>query len=158
MSHHRAALLTIAAAAVMDTACGLLYSAAEHVSTGHALFCAVGNAVTEGACTTPATTAGHWIDLAEFLLVVPLFGAAFSLFTSGLTGSQVREHVRASESRVKQHVEDRLAEHRQPHIAAKIDALNETVAGFADGVLALLAARVKDEPAATRGTARKERT
>ena len=38
---------------------------------------------------------------------VPLFGATFSLFTSGLTGS----HVAASERRVKAHLEDRLRHH-----------------------------------------------
>lgn len=103
---HRAAAVTISAAALADVACGVLYAAAEHLPVGRALYCAVGNAVTEGACTAPVTAAGRWIDLAEFLLVVPLFAATFSLFTSGLTAGHIRRHVAASEKRIKQHVQD----------------------------------------------------
>jgi GH25 family lysozyme M1 (1,4-beta-N-acetylmuramidase) len=105
--HHKGAVLTIAAAAVTDIACGLAYAAAEHTGTGYALYCAAGNAVTEGACTAPATAAGHLIDLAEFMLVVPLFAATFSLFTSGLAAG----HVQAAEQRIKDHVEARLRRH-----------------------------------------------
>lgn len=104
---HRAAVVTIVAAGVTDVVCGLVYAGAEHISAGHALYCAVGNAVTEGACTAPVTAAGHWVNLLEFLLVVPLFAAAFSLFTSGLTGA----HVRRAEKRIKAHVEERLKHH-----------------------------------------------
>lgn len=103
---HRAAAVTISVAVALDVACGLLYGAAEHLPAARALYCAVGNAVTEGACTAPATAAGRWVNLAEFLLVVPLFAATFSLFTSGLTGAHVRRHVEASEERLKQHVSD----------------------------------------------------
>ncbi|MDQ2873979.1 MAG: hypothetical protein M3Y33_03845 [Actinomycetota bacterium] len=99
MSHHRVALLTIAGAVLLDAACGVLYAAAERIPAARGLYCAVGNAVTEGACTAPVTTAGRWVDLIEFLLVVPLFAATFSLFTSGLTAG----HVRRSEARIKDH-------------------------------------------------------
>jgi hypothetical protein len=107
MSHHRTALITIVVAVAADVACGLLYAAAEHTGAAHGLYCAVGNAVTEGACTTPATAAGHWINVAEYVLVVPLFAATFSLFTGGLAGA----HVAAAEARIKRHVEDRLRHH-----------------------------------------------
>lgn len=100
-------MVTIISAIAADVACGLLYAGAEHMAIGHGLFCAIGNAVTEGACTAPGTTAGHWIDVVEFLLVVPLFAATFSLLTSGLTAG----HVDRAEKRIKAHVTDQLADH-----------------------------------------------
>lgn len=101
MNHRRAAILTILAAALMDVACGLAYAFTEHQPIGQSLFCGVANAVTEGSCPPPSTVAGHLIDLVEFVLVVPLVAAVFSLLTSGLTSV----HVRAAEDRIKQHVE-----------------------------------------------------
>ena len=101
MNHRRAALLTILAAALLDVVCGLAYAAAEHQPIGQSLFCGVANAVTEGSCPAPATVAGHLIELVEFVLVVPLVAAVFSLLTSGLTAT----HVRAAERRIKAHVE-----------------------------------------------------
>ena len=107
MSHHRAAMLTIAAAAVLDAACGLAFAAAEHIPAWHGLYCALANGVTVGGDIAPSTPAGYAVTAVECLLVVPLFGATFSLFTSGLTGSRIT----ASEKRVKAHVEARLRHH-----------------------------------------------
>lgn len=107
---HRAAAVTIAAAAVLDTAAGLGFAAAEHHSIGTGLYWAVTTATTVGyGDVTPRTTAGHVLAVVVMLTVVPLFAAAFSLFTSGLTAG----HVRRSEARVKAHVEDRLASHHE---------------------------------------------
>lgn len=107
MNHRRAAILTILAAALMDVACGLAYAFTEHQPIGQSLFCGVANAVTEGSCPPPATVAGHLIDLVEFVLVVPLVAAVFSLLTSGLAGM----HTAASEERLKAHLEERLHHH-----------------------------------------------
>lgn len=102
MSHHRIALLVIAAAAVLDAALGLAYAAVTpHLPWWHGLYCALANAVTVGGDVAPANGAGYAITAAECLLVVPLFAAAFSLFTSGLTAV----HVRGAEGRIKRHVE-----------------------------------------------------
>jgi hypothetical protein len=90
----RTALIVLVIAALLDIACGFLYSAAEpRTSAGLGLYCALGNATTDGVCTAPVTVAGHWINAAEFALVVPLFGAAFSLFTGLLTAEHVKRKV-----------------------------------------------------------------
>lgn len=116
MNHRKAAIFTILAAAVMDVACGLAYAVAEHQPTGQSLFCGVANAVTEGSCPAPVTVAGHLIELVEFVLVVPLVAAVFSLLTSGLTSV----YVRAAEDRIKRHVEKHGT--RRPDASAGEDA------------------------------------
>lgn len=90
---HRTAVIAIIAAAVLDIGCGVAYHYAEHVTLGTGLYCAVGNATTDGVCTSPATVAGHWINVLEFILVVPLVAATFSLFTSALTAERVHKRV-----------------------------------------------------------------
>ena len=90
MSHHQIALITIAAAVVLDVVCGLIYGTAEHTGAWLGLYCAEGNAVTEGACTSPHTLAGHVINAVEWITIVPLFAATFSLFTSGLSAIHIR--------------------------------------------------------------------
>jgi hypothetical protein len=104
VSHHKLALITICAAVILDAICGVLYGHFEHAGTWMGLYCAEGNAVTEGACTQPASAAGHIINAIEFITVVPLVAATFSFFTSGLASI----HVRAAETRIKQHVIDSL--------------------------------------------------
>lgn len=106
MSHHRIALAVIAAAAVLDTVLGLAFAWAERIPAAHGLFCGLANAVTDGCDIAPRTAAGYVITAAEYLLVVPLFAATFSLFTSGLTSM----HIGRSEQRIKDHVNGALDE------------------------------------------------
>jgi hypothetical protein len=109
VSNHRAALLVIACALILDTACGFAFAAAEHISVLLGLYCALANAVTLGGDVSPTNGWGYAVNTAECILIVPLFGATFSLFTSGLT----QIHVRGAEKRIKQHLEQRLAEHHK---------------------------------------------
>lgn len=105
MRRHRAALITIAAALSLDAVAGLVFAAAEHISAGLGLYWAVTTATTCGyGDISPRSGAGHVIAVITMLTIIPLFGASFSLFTSGLTGG----HVAASERRVRAHIE-RLA-------------------------------------------------
>jgi hypothetical protein len=134
VNRHRPAFITITCAVVADVLCGLFYAAAEHIDTAHAMYCAVGNAVTEGACTTPVTGAGHWIDLAEFLLVVPLFAATFSLFTAGLGAI----HLGKAETRLADHVvtvRDNLHEALNERMTALHGRVDELQAQFGNGLL-----------------------
>ena len=108
MSHRRRALAVIAVAAVLDALLGVAYSAeTPGLPWWHGLYCALANAVTVGGDIAPVNAAGYVITAMECLLVVPLFAAAFSLLTSGLTST----HVAASEDRLKTHLENRLREH-----------------------------------------------
>lgn len=111
MSHHRIALAVIAAALGLDALFGLLFAAAEHIAVWHGLYCALANAVTVGGDVAPTTPGGYVVNAGECLLVVPLFAATFSLFTSGLTAG----HVRRAEVRLKQHVSAVAAE---PQVSA----------------------------------------
>lgn len=114
MSNHRLALLTIVTALVLDAAMGVAYSAAMHIPVALGLYNSLANAVTLGGDVAPVGVWAHVINSLECISVVPLFAATFSLFTSGLTAG----HVRQSEQRIKQHVEDRLA--MELHLSRKL--------------------------------------
>jgi voltage-gated potassium channel len=105
---HRGALITVAAAGILDVAGGLAFAAAEHIPYVTGLYWALTTATTVGyGDVIPHKAAGHLIAVAVMLTVIPLFGATFSLFTSGMTAG----HIRASEARIKAHVEERLKHH-----------------------------------------------
>lgn len=107
MSHPRIAVLTIAAAVVLDQLLGLGFALAQPMPLWHAEFCALANAVTDGGDVTPRNGTAYAVTAAEYVLVVPLFAATFSLFTSGLSSI----HIRRAEQSIKTHVEERLHHH-----------------------------------------------
>jgi len=112
VSRHGAALQVVTAAVALDVILGALYSlATPGLPLWHGLYCALANAVTVGGDVTPASGAGYVIQAAECSLVVPLFAATFSLFTSGLTSQDVHGRLAAAEKRIKDHTEARLRHH-----------------------------------------------
>lgn len=121
MSHHKIALATITAAALLDTAGGLAFASAEHLSAGIGLYWAVTTATTCGyGDVTPHTVTGHLIAVMVMLTVVPLFAATFSLFTSALAGSQSGTQVAAAEERLKADADER---HKSIH--NRLDAIQQ---------------------------------
>jgi hypothetical protein len=145
MSHPRIALITIISALVLDAALGLAFAAAQHIAWWLGLYCALANAVTVGGTVVPSTPAGYAVTAAECALVVPLFAATFSLFTSSLSAV----HVRLAEAKIKAHLEDRLAAHHKAiaagpdgqGVAASVARLRDEVGDLADATRAVLAAR-----------------
>lgn len=108
MRHHKTALLTIAIATWLDFIAAMLFVIVEHVTILNGIYWAVTTATTVGyGDVTPHTFLGHLLAIFVMLTIVPLFAAAYSIFTSGLTAT----HVQRSEKRIKAHIEDRLKEH-----------------------------------------------
>jgi len=102
----------IGAAAVLDAGLGLAFAAADHVSAGDGLYWAVTTATTVGyGDLVPRGWAAHLIAVGVMLTVIPLFGAAFSLFTSGLASQDIHARLTAAESRIKKHVNGALRYH-----------------------------------------------
>jgi voltage-gated potassium channel len=108
---HRNALITITTAAGLDMLGGLAFAAVEHLPAATGLYWAVTTATTVGyGDVAPHSPGGRLIAVLVMLTVIPLFGATFSLFTSGMTAG----HIRSAEDRIKAHVEDRLKHHLGP--------------------------------------------
>jgi voltage-gated potassium channel len=106
--HHRRALAVLSVAALLDAVLGLAFAAADHISVPDGLFFALTTATTVGyGDITAHGWLPHLLTVAMMLTVIPLFAAAFSLLTSGLTSTSVT----ASEHRMKAHFEERLREH-----------------------------------------------
>lgn len=94
MSHQRWALVVIAAAVVLDTALGIAFAFADHVSIGDGLYLATAIGSTSGyAQVLVRGWLPHLLVVGMFLTVIPLFSATFALFTSGLAAVHVH-HLR----------------------------------------------------------------
>ena len=107
---HRAAVITVSASAALDAAGGLAFAAAEHVPVTTGLYWAVATGTTVGyGDVTPHNPLGRLIAVVVMLTAIPLFGASFSLFASGLAAG----HLRLAEQRIKAHLESRLLEHHR---------------------------------------------
>jgi voltage-gated potassium channel Kch len=148
---HRRAMVTIAAAAVLDTGLGSAFADVEHVSEPHGLYWALTTATTVGyGDIAPHTAAGHWIAALVMLTVVPLFAAAFSLFTSGLT----EVHVAASRDLLTAHVGRELAgacKELSKVADRHADALHRRLDDHAELIKAAAATRKTTRPPATGG-------
>ena len=111
MSRHRTALLVIAAALTLDALLGYAYSAAMHIPVWLGLYNSLANAVTLGGDVAPVGVWAHVVNALEAFTVIPLFAAALSLITAGITSENVASHVQGAEARIKAHLEERLRHH-----------------------------------------------
>lgn len=114
MTRHKKALRVVAVATTLDVVLGLAFGAADHIGVANGLYFATVTATTVGyGDILPHGWLPHVIAVVMMLTVIPLFGATFSLFTSGLTADNVNTEVRAEAQETRKHVEDRLLHHFQ---------------------------------------------
>jgi hypothetical protein len=109
---NRANLILGASAAACVIAGGILLALTEHQPIGSSMCTSLATATTSG-CPSSAPVAAQAVSAGLMLLAIPLLGALFGRLTAGHTSRKVHEHVAASEKRIKQHIEDRLAEHHK---------------------------------------------
>lgn len=108
MRDSRLALRVIAAAVALDCLSGVAFAYADHIPVPDGLWFATVTATTVGyGDIVPRGALAHLLAVAIMASVIPLFAAAFSLFTTGLTAA----HVRAAEAGLKEHLEERLRHH-----------------------------------------------
>jgi hypothetical protein len=77
----RRALALLALAGAVILAGAVLIAATWHLPYPHALYCAIGNAATDGCDALPRTGAGQLAAVAVMLTAVPLLAAVFALAT-----------------------------------------------------------------------------
>lgn len=93
--HHKISFSTMVTAVVSDFVCGVLYAHFQHIPLWHGLYCALANGVTIGGDVSPTTNGGYWVNTVECFVVIPLFVATFTFFTSGLAAVELRRAVRS---------------------------------------------------------------
>lgn len=84
------ALLVIAAAAVLDAAAGCWFAAVEGLPVTSGLCYSLGIATTSGSSVPASGGMARLITALMQVTIIPLFGATFSLFTSGLSALHIR--------------------------------------------------------------------
>jgi hypothetical protein len=104
VNRRRIELTVILSALVLDALLGWLYSVAEHLVLWHSLYCALANAITLGGDVSPVNGYGYAINTAECILVVPLFAAAISLFSSLITTKDLKIHINKKHDEMREHV------------------------------------------------------
>ena len=90
MSHHRIALLVIAAAAVLDAGAGWWFAVAERIPVTSGLCYSLGVATTSGSSVPVVNGTGRLVTCLIQVTIIPLFAATFSLFTSALSAIHIR--------------------------------------------------------------------
>lgn len=97
LSAHKNALRVLGTAIALNCALGGLYGAAMGIGLWNGLYYSTGVATTSG--NSPYGPSGwfpHVLTVAMECMVIPLFGASFSLFTSGLSAAHIKLHLRKS--------------------------------------------------------------
>lgn len=105
---HKAALRTVLAAVAALLVLGWFHARAMNWPLWHGEFCSLANGVTDGCDVSPVGAYAHIVSVLEYVIVVPLLGATFSLFTSSATSKHVRRHVEASTEAIKSHVDNHM--------------------------------------------------
>jgi hypothetical protein len=90
--HHIAAVVTVSVAALGDVILGTAFGYADHIGVPAGLFFAVTTATTVGyGDITPHGWLPHLLAVTMMVTIIPLFGATFSLFTSGLASARISQ-------------------------------------------------------------------
>lgn len=93
MSHKEKMGWIIATCAVLDIAAGVLFAHYERLSIFHGISWAIGVATTSGSRYSPVNNTGDLLQDIAQLTIIPLFGAAFSYFISGVTTDKVQSQL-----------------------------------------------------------------
>jgi hypothetical protein len=91
-------LLTLAAVAVLID--GVAIAATWHIGFGHALYCSLGNATTDGCDASPRSTSGRIAAMAVWLTAIPLVAAAFASLHLDRIEDRLRRHHEAIHARL----------------------------------------------------------
>lgn len=104
--HLRRAALLLASVVTADVIAGFIVAVAEHVPAWHGIYCTVGLTTTDGCDIPFHSGATYAVATIAMILFVPLWGAVFSFFTSGLTASHVDAKTDRQTQDLKEHVSD----------------------------------------------------
>lgn len=100
MTHREKMAWIIITCVVLDAAAGVLFALYEHVAIVSGISWAIGVATTSGSRYSPVNSAGDLLQDITQLTIIPLFGAAFSYFISGVTTDKVQSQLDAHHNRM----------------------------------------------------------
>lgn len=98
LAAHKNALRVLGLAAALNCLLGVWYGLSMRIGPWNGLYYSTGVATTSG--NSPYGPAGwlpHVLTIGMMCLVIPLFGASFGLFTSGLSAVHLRLHMRRND-------------------------------------------------------------
>lgn len=102
--HHKRALIVLGAVTLLDVVTGVILASIDHVPAWHGVYCTVGTTTTVG-CDLPLHGGlAYGISAIAMVLFVPLWGTAFSFFTTGLTADHVDAKTQAQTDELKDHM------------------------------------------------------
>lgn len=116
----RRAVKVISVCVALLLADSAAFSAAEHIPFWHGLYVILANAETFGGDVPPTDAAGYVCNTVVLLVLIPLFGAVISFFTSGLTET----HVKAESAKLH----DKLDTHHASHMD-RMERIHRAVGG-----------------------------
>jgi len=96
------------------------FAVAERIPFWHGLYVILANAETFGGDVPPTNTAGYVCNTVVLLVLIPLFGAVISFFTSGLTEA----HVKNETAKLHEKLDSQHSAH-----AAKLDEIHRKLNG-----------------------------
>lgn len=93
-AHAKRAILVITAAFSLDVVLGWTFAVAQHISVVDGIYYAITTASTVGyGDIVPTTSMSRLVTVIMELTIIPLFAAAYSLLTAGLTTAKITERV-----------------------------------------------------------------
>lgn len=141
----RRALVLIALAAGCIAAGGALIGATMHLPYGHAVYCSLGYAATEGCDATPATGMGRLVAAAVFVVCIPLFAGAGGSLMSAHLRKHMDLHRRATVAQIRHDLDD-VKQHTRKTVNGAATALHRRLDDHEDLIRSMAGAAQDADP------------
>lgn len=137
------AVILVAAAAGCVAVAGVLIGRTMHLGYGHAVYCALGMAATEGCDKVPATGEARLVSALVLVICIPLFAAAYGSLHIGALRKRLAEHHSAIEKAVGLQLQG-----TREHVSAEVEKATQAMHRRMDAHADLIRSMGATKPAA----------